>query len=1120
MYYTTARFNASLATKTTDNLAEGLSNFYFTNTRARDALSASSPLSYNSTTGQFSIAAATSTVNGYLSSVDWSTFNNKENQITAGTTSQYYRGDKTFQTLNTAAVPENGTNVYYTTARFNASLATKTTDNLAEGLSNFYFTNTRARDALSASSPLSYNSTTGQFSIAAATSTVNGYLSSVDWSTFNNKENQITAGTTSQYYRGDKTFQTLNTTAVTEGSNLYYTTARFNTDFATKTTDNLTEGLTNFYFTNTRARDALSAASPLSYNSGTGQFSIPVATSSANGYLSSTDWSSFNSKLSSTLADGLIWVGNASNIATPVSVSGDATLSNAGVLTIGSGAITSGKIFDGTIVDADINSSAGITITKISGGSNIVTSLGVPSGSNANGGSIASNALTFSFADGTNPGIMSVSTQSFAGNKTFGGNLIVNGNSTLGDASSDTLIINGSVASIPNGLDFNTGGGSPYSVFKISNMTANFGGLVETGGFLGNNSYFAEEFNADTSNGVNSDNATIGDDGTMYFDTTSTQVSYTAFDGIGGFAAMDFGSPSGTAGLIGFGAAQNNLSLIFSKASLPVLQMKVKTNNAIVSEDTVWGFMDKATATTTNDTLPDNGIFFWHDNGTSWVGHVRSGGVDVGTTTCTGTISTTQFAVGRIQVESATSVRFLMDYDVSDGISFTDCGTVSGANPTAALGVALYNIHSASGAGTQIDLDYIRVWQDDCSISTSDPLPITKNENKTQYNYEDTLVDGSTLYQRVRDETFEDSQTAFTYYTDRNMDISSRMVSARMYAARISAEKILAASHMAIATRDTSYRFQVGDTINYGYVDNFGAWQSSSDERFKENMTRIEDSLSLVKRMEGIRYNVIGSEAKQIGFSAQKMEEIVPEIVSTDDQGYKGIAYSQLTPILVNAIKEQQGQIDTLKNQIAAASNNNIGSVAIYELNNLVISGALSISGHITLDADSVGEAIINFGNSSARVMFVNPYEFIPIITATPVDGYAPIYVKDIDYEGFTVAIGPNHILDKDLKFFWHAFAKKGMIINNIPDTPIPILEPENSQPQIEVSEDDISEESDNQSEIEDNILEEPDNQSEDNIEEEIDSPTEETDSEEDVSQTSLEENTPEAVVQPDEIQL
>jgi hypothetical protein len=59
---------------------------------------------------------------------------------------------------------------------------------------------------------------------------------------------------------------------------------------------------TNKWFTDTRARAALSASSPLAYNSGTGVFSIPAATSSQNGYLTSTDWTTFNNKLSTATA--------------------------------------------------------------------------------------------------------------------------------------------------------------------------------------------------------------------------------------------------------------------------------------------------------------------------------------------------------------------------------------------------------------------------------------------------------------------------------------------------------------------------------------------------------------------------------------------------------------------------------------------------------------------------------------------------------------------------------------------------------------------------------------------------------------------------------------------------
>lgn len=78
---------------------------------------------------------------------------------------------------------------------------------------------TTIRGAFSATAPLSYNNSTGVSSIPVATTSANGYLSSTDWTTFNNKQDNITAGTTADFYRGDKTFQTLQMSALTAVTN-------------------------------------------------------------------------------------------------------------------------------------------------------------------------------------------------------------------------------------------------------------------------------------------------------------------------------------------------------------------------------------------------------------------------------------------------------------------------------------------------------------------------------------------------------------------------------------------------------------------------------------------------------------------------------------------------------------------------------------------------------------------------------------------------------------------------------------------------------------------------------------------------------------------------------------
>jgi len=74
-----------------------------------------------------------------------------------------------------------------------------------------------------------------------------------------------------------------------------------------------------------------------------------------SGYLSTTDWNTFNNKLSSSLTSANIYVGNGSNIATGVAMSGDISITNAGVAAIATG----------VIVDADVNAGAAIAFSKM-----------------------------------------------------------------------------------------------------------------------------------------------------------------------------------------------------------------------------------------------------------------------------------------------------------------------------------------------------------------------------------------------------------------------------------------------------------------------------------------------------------------------------------------------------------------------------------------------------------------------------------------------------------------------------------------------------------------------------------------------------------------------------------
>ena len=198
------------------------------------------------------------------------------------------RFDSAFAAKSTTNLAE-GTNLYFTTARGNANFATNLaasdTDDLAEGATNLYYTNSRARLALSvtAGTGISYNNTTGVFNLAAipnasltnSSITINSQSvalgGSVTLTTTNIAEGDNLYWTNARF---DSRFGTKTTTDLTEGTNLYYTQARFNTAFTAKSTTDLAEG-TNLYYTDARARLALaSSATGLTYANNSGVFSL------------------------------------------------------------------------------------------------------------------------------------------------------------------------------------------------------------------------------------------------------------------------------------------------------------------------------------------------------------------------------------------------------------------------------------------------------------------------------------------------------------------------------------------------------------------------------------------------------------------------------------------------------------------------------------------------------------------------------------------------------------------------------------------------------------------------------------------------------------------------------
>jgi trimeric autotransporter adhesin len=112
---------------------------------------------------------------------------------------------------------------------------------------------------------------------------------------------------------------------------------------------------------------------------------------------------------------------------------------------------------------------------------------------------------------------------------------------------------------------------------------------------------------------------------------------------------------------------------------------------------------------------------------------------------------------------------------------------------------------------------------------------------------------------------------------------------------------------------------RVGSSTNNGNGATLtlsGVWTNASDISKKYDIENIDYGLNEVMKLHPVTYKLKGTDNQDIGFIAQEVKKIVPEIIYGED-GQMTMSYGQLTSVLVKAIQEQQKQIDDLKKVIA-----------------------------------------------------------------------------------------------------------------------------------------------------------------------------------------------------------
>ncbi len=97
---------------------------------------------------------------------------------------------------------------------------------------------------------------------------------------------------------------------------------------------------------------------------------------------------------------------------------------------------------------------------------------------------------------------------------------------------------------------------------------------------------------------------------------------------------------------------------------------------------------------------------------------------------------------------------------------------------------------------------------------------------------------------------------------------------------------------------------------------------STSDIRLKDNIKNINKALDKVNSIQGIEFDWIekeevhGNSGHDVGVIAQEIEKVLPDVVTTRDNGYKAVKYEKIVPLLIEAIKDLSNQVDGLKRLI------------------------------------------------------------------------------------------------------------------------------------------------------------------------------------------------------------
>ena len=955
--YKSSDFDTDFSGKSTDDLTEG-SNLYYTDVRSRNALSASGDLTYDSALGEFSVTTyKDADVENYLSGGTGVGFTGGTISIgqPVGTSDDVIFNDLTLSgnltvngtttTLNTATLDVEDLNItvasgavdsaaangagftidganatlLYTASNdrfvFNKDIEATTlvgqvsdisnhdTDDLSEGTTNLYYTDTRVRNAVSASTGIDYNSATGDFALADTTVTDGTFGSSSEIPVITiDPQGRITSASTSTV-AGVTTFTYDSVTADLDIGTADSSTFTATIDLGPFNTSDLVEG-SNLYYTDTRARNAVSATGDLSYDSATGTFSFTERTDTeVRDLISGSTGIDYNSSTGSiTLADTTVTAGTFGSASEVPVVTVDA---------------------QGRITSASTSTVAGVT-TFAYNSTTAALDIGTADGSTFTATVDLGPFTTDDLSEG-------------ATNLYYTDSRVKNAISSSGDLSYDSAT---GTFSFTERTD--------QEVRDIFSATGDLSYDPAVGQFSVT-TYKSSDFDTDFS-GKSTDDLSEGASNLYYTDgrvdahlTGGTGVSFSS-------GTISIGQPVGTSDNVTFNdlVVNGDLTISGTTTTVNTETLDIADNNITLNSNFTGSSPTENAGITVSRGTQTDAILQWDETNDYW--EIASGGT-----------------TGRILTENDEGADNGLDADLLDGQqgthyldynNFTNTPTIGDGTLTISGGSGLtgsgtFDANATTNASITVDhADTSSVGDvtatsntfiDSISfdgfghvqgVSTSTPTP--PNDATITLSAGNALTGGGNFtVDQSSNETIVFDVASNSIGTD-ELNVAGTGAAGEALLSDGDGTFSFGTPHAIIdddSTTDTNYYPTLSGPTSGSFTEayissaklffnpssgtlNATTFNSLSDERQKKNIETLDSALDKTLSLRGVSFTYNDTDIDSIGVVAQEIEKVIPEVVSTGADGFKSVSYGNIVGLLIEAIKEQQNEINELKSKV------------------------------------------------------------------------------------------------------------------------------------------------------------------------------------------------------------